>query len=156
MLQSPLVGDQNKVRIIQFDPIKGKVQKQFFYPLQIDLADKIGDMSFSSDLRKLFVLEQNGKLGSEKGIRRIYSVDLLSADSNGNLKKELAVDLVQLGLNQFEKIEGLAIINSKELALIIDNDFGLDGGFNPTDQTYKTKEDPKPYFILIRSDNSVF
>lgn len=152
MLQSPLVHDKNKIRLIQFDVGSAKTTQQFFYP--IDKADKIGDIAFSNQPNKLFVLEQNGKIGSEKGIRRIYSVDLNSKAEV--LDKTLVVDLVALGVNAFEKLEGLAVIDSKTLAIVIDNDFGLDGVFDTKTSTYKVKEDPKSYLILVSSAEDIF
>lgn len=152
MLQSPLVTDKNKIRLVKFDFEKAKTVQQYLYT--VDQADKIGDITFSTQPQKLLVLEQNGKLGAEKGIRRIYSVDLNSkADV---LDKTLVIDLVSLGINQFEKIEGMAVVDFKTLALVIDNDFGLDGVFDPKTSTYKVKEDPKTYLILIQSQQDTF
>jgi hypothetical protein len=154
MLQSPLVHDKNKIRIIQFDVKAAKTTKQFLYPIESKQADKIGDIAFSTVAQKLLVLEQNGKLGAEKGVRRIYSVNLNSQTEV--LDKTLVVDLAVLGVNQFEKLEGLAVIDSKTLAVIIDNDFGLDGVFDTKTSTYKVKEDPKSYLILISSTKDLF
>lgn len=154
MLQSPLVHDKNKIRLIQFDVSAAKTTKQFLYPIESKQADKIGDIAFSTVAQKLLVLEQNGTIGPEKGVRRVYSVNLNSQAEV--LDKTLVVDLAVLGVNAFEKLEGLAVIDSKNLAIIIDNDFGLDGVFDTKTSTYKVKEDPKSYLILITSAEDIF
>ena len=61
MLQSPLVHDKNKIRLIQFDVAAAKTTQQFLYPIETKQADKIGDITFSTKPHKLLVLEQNGK-----------------------------------------------------------------------------------------------
>ena len=155
MLQSPLAIDKKNVRIIKFDLQKNSTAAQFYYPIEPKIADKIGDVTFSSDGKKLFVLEQNGKIGAEQGVRQIFSVDL-NLENNNPLKKELVVDLVKLGINEFEKLEGLSVVDSKTLAVVIDNDFGLDGVFDPQTSSYKVKVDPKPYLILITSTEDIF
>lgn len=154
MLQSPLVHDKNKIRLIQFDVTAAKTTQQFFYPIEPKQADKIGDITFSTKPQQLLVLEQNGKIGAGKGVRRIYSVDLNSKAEV--LEKKLILDLVSLGVNEFEKLEGLAVIDSKNLAIVIDNDFGLDGVFDAATSTYKVKEDPKSYLIFITSTEDIF
>ncbi|MBY0555369.1 esterase-like activity of phytase family protein [bacterium] len=130
MLQSPLVSDdlkdKNYIRIAKFDPLKRKTLKEFFYPVKSKEADKIGDISLIAE-DKLIVIEQNGKLGSKEGVRKVYKVDLTKANAEGQVQKELVVDLNTLGFDFVEKIEGIAFIDSKTIAVITDNDFALDG-----------------------------
>ena len=113
MMQSPLKNpqqqaesakDKDHIRLVQFSPTENKFIKQFFYPVNPDVADKIGDMAWIKN-KSFLVLEQNGILNSEKGVQQIYRIHLDQADSKGQLAKELIVDLNALGLNFAEKIE---------------------------------------------------
>ncbi|MEQ1723427.1 MAG: esterase-like activity of phytase family protein [Pseudobdellovibrio sp.] len=130
MLQSPLKSDlaedKNYIRIAKFDPKKGKTIKEYFYPVNSIEADKVGDIALINET-KILVIEQNGKLGSKEGVRKIYRIDLSKANSNGQLQKELVVDLNALGFDYVEKIEGIAVIDSRTIAIITDNDFALNG-----------------------------
>ena len=49
LIQSPLKNnlaqDSGKIRLIQFHPITQKTEKQFFYPIQPEIADKLGDLT---------------------------------------------------------------------------------------------------------------
>ena len=95
---------------------------------------------------EFYVIEQNGDVGPES-VHLIYKVDLAKAtnlvtsplEHNPEtyaqkellakvtpVTKTLAVNLVTAGYNQFEKMEGLTIINDKTLAIINDNDFGVE------------------------------
>lgn len=129
MLQSPLKSDlpqdQNKIRLVQFNPATGKTEKEFFYPVDEKRADKIGDIALV-DSNHLLVIEQNGLTG-EKGAQDLFMVDLRQADAQGLLTKKKVVDLNKLGFNFAEKIEGLTVVDSKTIALVTDNDFGLSG-----------------------------
>ncbi len=129
MLQSPLKSelaqDQNRIRLVQFNPTTGKTEKEFFYPMDEKKADKIGDIALI-DTGRILVIEQNGVLG-DKGVQDLYVIDLAQADAQGVLTKKKVVDLNKLGFNFAEKIEGLTVIDSKTVALVTDNDFGLSG-----------------------------
>lgn len=157
MLQSPLkTGDSkdiNQIRIAKFDPVKGKTIKQYFYPVNAKEADKVGDISLINE-DKLLVLEQNGKLGSKEGVRRIYKVDLSKANPAGQLQKELIVDLNSLGFDFVEKIEGLAYIDSKTLAIITDNDFALQGEIDLKTGQFKFREQAS-YLAIIHLDQEI-
>jgi hypothetical protein len=95
---------------------------------------------------EFYVIEQNGDTGPNS-THLIYKVDLSKATNlvksplerdpeTYNSKdllakvipvtKTLAVNLVTAGYSDFEKIEGLTIIDNTTLAVINDNDFGVD------------------------------
>lgn len=136
-------------RLVSFDPATGKTA-MYGYP--IDSATyaknsdaKVGDI-VALDNQHILIIEQGGdKDGAMRNL--IYKVDLSKAsdlaafDKPGEYPefadastlaargitladKTLAVDLRQLGWQQ-EKAEGLALIDSKTLAVANDNDFGV-------------------------------
>ena len=123
--------------------------KEFHYPVESKKADKIGDLTLIKD-KKLLVIEQNGKLGKENSVRALYKVDLAQANEKGELTKELVVDLNEMGLDQLEKIEGVSVIDSQHLALVNDNDFGVESDFKEKENklSYTIKNAPS-YLILI-------
>lgn len=122
MLQSPIKGEGKNVRIFEFNPLTEKVEREFFYPLDSDQADKIGDLATYG--KSLLVLEQNGKTGKD-GIHKIYKINLQEVDERGFLKKILVKDLVAEGYSFAEKVEGLTVINGDEIAVVNDDDFGV-------------------------------
>lgn len=154
MLQSPLEGESH-IRLVQFDWHNERTIAEYLYPVDPDKADKIGDISIVSG-QKFVVIEQNGKSGAEKGIRNLYLVDLKSAGLGGELKKEFLLNLNSIGMQNFEKIEGVTVVDNRTLALIVDNDFGLTGAYNKETQKFELKKDPKSYFILIQLPNALF
>ncbi|ALR75307.1 esterase-like activity of phytase family protein [[Enterobacter] lignolyticus] len=136
-------------RLVSFDPATGKTA-MYGYP--IDSAAyaknsdaKVGDI-VALDNQHILIIEQGGdKDGAMRNL--IYKVDLSKAsdlaafDKPGEYPefadasalaargitladKTLSVDLRQLGWQQ-EKAEGLALIDSKTLAVANDNDFGV-------------------------------
>jgi hypothetical protein len=136
-------------RLISFDPVSGKTA-MYGYPIDIDSYKKAKDAKVGDivavDNQHILLVEQ----GSDKDkqmINKIYLVDLSQAtdlsafDGKGRAlefddAKELAkrgvtlaqkrkvVDLRKLGWQQ-EKVEGLSLIDNRTLAVINDNDFGL-------------------------------
>ncbi|URQ61671.1 esterase-like activity of phytase family protein [Pantoea alhagi] len=134
-------------RLVSFDPATGKTAS-YGYPIDIEAYKKAKDAKVGDivalDNHRLLLIEQ-GK-DKEKNMRnRIYLVDLSKAsdltsfdkqppefDDEAALKsrgivlasKQLVVDLRALGWQQ-EKVEGLALIDNKTLAVINDNDFGV-------------------------------
>ncbi|RYZ78336.1 MAG: hypothetical protein EOP06_29240, partial [Proteobacteria bacterium] len=86
------------------------------------------------------VIEQNSVAG-EKAIHNIYRV---TPGNDGELvKKTLLVNLVELGLSNFEKVEGLALVDNKTLALVTDNDFAL---FNKQNSAFVLVHLAEPLF----------
>lgn len=136
-------------RLVSFDPRSGKTA-MYGYPIDIDRYKKakdakIGDVVALDNQRILLIEQGTGK--DKTMINKIYLVDLAQAsdlstfDGQGKAlefddaqdlakrgvklaqKREVA-DLRQLGWRQ-EKAEGLALIDDRTLAVINDNDFGL-------------------------------
>lgn len=134
---------------MSFDPRSGKTA-MYGYPIDIDSYKKAKDAKIGDvvalDNQRILLIEQG--TGKEKTmINKIYLVDLAQAsdlsafDGQGKAlefddakdlakrgvklaqKREVA-DLRQLGWRQ-EKAEGLALIDDRTLAVINDNDFGL-------------------------------
>jgi hypothetical protein len=157
MLQSPLKSgldeDKNNIRVAKFDPKKGKTIREYFYPVNSKEADKVGDISLISE-DQLLVIEQNGKLGSKEGVRKIYRIDLSRANSKGQLQKELVVDLNTLGFDYVEKIEGIAYIDSRTIAIITDNDFALSGQVDLKTGLINFQEKPS-YLAIIHLINDM-
>ncbi|UQY45097.1 esterase-like activity of phytase family protein [Mixta hanseatica] len=134
-------------RLVSFDPATGKTAS-YGYPIDIDAYKKAKDAKVGDivalDNQRLLLIEQGAD--KDKNMRnRIYLVDLSQAsdltpldkqppelNDEAALKsrgvvlasKQLVVDLRALGWHQ-EKVEGLALIDNKTLAVINDNDFGI-------------------------------
>jgi hypothetical protein len=136
-------------RLMSFDPTTGKTA-MYGYPIDVDSYKKAKDAKIGDivalDNQHILLVEQ----GSDKDkqmINKIYLVDLTDAsdlaafDSSGTApefddaktlakrgiklaqKREIA-DLRKLGW-QHEKVEGLALIDNHRIAILNDNDFGL-------------------------------
>lgn len=152
MLQSPLKtkakSDKDKIRLTKFDPKKSQVVNTYYYPIDSNVADKIGDLALIKD-EQFLVIEQNGKLGSKEGFRKIYKIDLSKKDKKNILTKELIIDLNEVGFDYVEKIEGIAVVDANTIALITDNDFGIDGNIDLKSGRVAFKEDTKTYLGLV-------
>ena len=154
MTQSPLrVENAHKdkefsvVRIGVFNTKTRLYEGEYLYPMTQKKVDKIGDLVMIDDTH-FYVIEQNGDIG-QQSVHLIYKVDLsaatnlvknpLAKDPETYSKTELeliaktaqktiAADLVQGGYSDFEKVEGLTMIDDKTLSVINDNDFGVSDG----------------------------
>lgn len=168
MLQSPLpltkAINKKIVRILRIDLKTLKAKDQFAYRLEDEKVDKIGDIALDT-VGNLYVLEQNGKLGSESK-RFIFKMKISDKKAialtenpefwteselqTKSLKKILIHDLSN-ALSDIEKIEGLAVVKNK-IFMIQDNDFGIidlkDNGFK-VDNT----ETPKLIWFEFNSKN---
>lgn len=130
ILQSPLPKEQlakdgEFSRIVEVDLETMKTSAEYFYMFEKG-NDKIGDM-VALNARNFLVVEQNGKIG-EHSQKYIYRITL--GESDQLVKKTLIADLKNTAFNNVEKVEGLALIDSKRLALVYDNDFQLNGKTN--------------------------
>ncbi|MNJ98500.1 hypothetical protein D3C87_162660 [compost metagenome] len=122
-LQSPLAQDGLKGRIVEVDLKSLKTTGEYFYPFESKKSDKIGDV-WGLGKGEFLVLEQNDDLG-KKSIKKIFKIVLNG--SNKEVKKTLITDLSATPLRQFEKVEGLTVIDKNILAVITDNDFTIKG-----------------------------
>jgi len=155
-MQSPLPGEGNKVRVIEFDPKEEEVTRELEYTLDDSVkADKIGDLT--SDGTHLYAIEQNDKTDMKNGIHNVYKLTVPARDSKDvKLQKTHFMDLMKMGF-AFPKVEGLAFVSPKVLAVVSDNDFSLAGNLDlktgkvPMDKSARstvglipTEEPPSP------------
>lgn len=135
-------------RLVSFDPASGKTA-MYGYPIDIEAYKKAKDAKIGDivalDNHRILLIEQGGD--KNKVMRnRVYVVDLSGASDLSGFDKDRApefddaarlrargirlaekkeiVDLRKLGWQQ-EKAEGLTLIDNKTIAVINDNDFGL-------------------------------
>ncbi|MCT4703920.1 esterase-like activity of phytase family protein [Enterobacteriaceae bacterium H20N1] len=135
-------------RLVSIDPASGKTA-MYGYPIDVEVYKKakdakIGDIVALDDNR-LLLIEQGGDKNKEMR-NLVYVVDLSQASDLSDFDKEKApefddaeqlkargiklagkkelVDLRKLGWQQ-EKAEGMTIIDNQTIAVINDNDFGL-------------------------------
>lgn len=151
-LQSPLKKtekeiDQNHIRLAQLNPVTAKTEKEYFYPVNPKEADKIGDLTLVRE-GVFLVIEQNGKIGRD-GYRKVFKIDISKADSENRLTKELVVDLNDVKFDFAEKIEGIAVIDSKTFAIVMDNDFGLEGHLDVKTGNVTFTADPHTYLGIV-------
>lgn len=147
-LQSPLAADQTFARIVEVDLDTMKTSGEYFYEFDKKM-DKIGDATSLGD-GKFLVIEQNGKKGPESK-KLIYKITL-----NGNdalVKKELLVDLGLTAFRDLEKVEGIALIDSKKIALVNDNDFQINDKTDPKTGLTPFNTAPNEMLILEFADS---
>ncbi len=137
-LQSPLPIDATFARIVEVDLDSMKTSGEYFYDFDKGM-DKISD-SVALGNNKFLVVESNGKKGNESK-KYVYKVTLQGTDNH--VKKELLVDLGQTTFKNLEKVEGIALISPKKIAVVNDNDFQI------SNQT-----DPKTGLTPLNSDNN--
>ncbi len=146
-LQSPLPKETSKdgefARIVEADSETMKTTAEYFY-LFAKGNDKIGD-AVAIDAKNFLVLEQNGKTGAQ-GQKYIFKITLGETDQL--VKKVLIADLKETAFNNVEKIEGLALIDSKRLALVYDNDFQINGKSNLTTGLTPLNESANQLLVL--------
>jgi hypothetical protein len=178
MLQSPMKtpGAKNRkaIRFIEFE-IKSKKQiGTYVYLLDDENADKIGDL-VTLDGINFYTIEQNSKSGKES-VHKLIHFELdrsknlqIQGELNGPpenwtveeinrsgvaLKKEITVDLGQLGLTQFEKIEALAMIDRQHFLMLNDNDFGIIDEVDLSKGQVKEDPEKKSYLIDLKIETN--
>jgi hypothetical protein len=154
MLQSPLydplVSDSTPsrlIRILELNPKTGKT-KMFGYETDINFDAKIGDMTAINDHEFLVIEHGKDSTGKTAHVYKIdleYATDISTVHFNmgtsfesllNNSKaqyrgmilaqKTHVLDLIKAGFNpEFGKPEGLTIIDESRVAVINDNDFGI-------------------------------
>lgn len=156
ILQSPIQDFESfdslpsrLVRILHFDPAKGK-SKVFGYEMSENLIDpKIGDIAAINEHEFLIIEHGKDSSGKVANIYRLdleYATDILQmnfglgtsfeallnnakAQYHGLIlaQKTHVLDLIAAGFNsEYGKPEGLTIINESSIAVVNDNDFGVD------------------------------
>jgi len=100
--------------------------------------------------KNFLVIEQNGKTGTNSQ-KYIYRITL--GESDQLVKKTLVADLKNTPFNNVEKVEGLAIIDNKRLAIVYDNDFQINGKTNQATGLTPLNESTNQLLILEFSDS---
>lgn len=142
--------DDQIVRVLEYDLDSNKTTGVFLYPLKDRWNDrKIGDVSSLPD-GSILVLEQTSEIdmASDKKIYRVRfegasnrigfqsleesGIDHLSSEELSlkgikTLKKDLVLDLANAGYRFASKAEGLTVIDRHTIAVVNDNDFGIEG-----------------------------
>lgn len=142
-------------RILEIDPTT-YASRQFAYVNEGAPADKIGDAvsigngeflvverddaTGATANKKVFRVNINGATNltgfvpsgafAGKTIEQIAPADLAAAGI-APASKTLHVDLIAAGYNAVAKTEGLALIDAQTIAVINDNDFQIQGTFDP-------------------------
>jgi hypothetical protein len=127
-LQSPLDLKGEPTSLTRWIYLDAKTEKysEQFYKMDNVKDPRIGDIA--NLYGKVYAVEQTAKTGPES-LHNVYlPIFTRTAKGDPDTVKELVVDLVALGIDQFEKIEGLALISNDEIAVVNDNDFGLTFG----------------------------
>ncbi len=147
-LQSPLPNESTLgvMRILELDLKSQRVTGEYLYQLENKLVDKLGDAACIRS-GEFLIIEQNSKVGKSsshklfkidiktatnllsfknKNVQNDKKIDSLLSDSNFELASHTEwLNLVDIGIDDIEKIEGLAILNQNTVAIIEDNDFGV-------------------------------
>lgn len=174
-LQSPLPKTGPKamyrlIRILEFDVKTRQTTGVFAYLLETPRADKIGGATIDQ-LGRLLVIERDAKKGN-RSFKRIYSVDLTAATNLLNhewtsrletlnekqlleksiivARKKLLYDLAKMGVNNVDKVEGIALVDGGRLALITDNDFDVPHLVRARNSGVRDKKSEQAYMMLLR------
>ena len=151
-MQSPLPKENPKEseysRIVEVDLETMKTSAEYFYPFEKG-NDKIGD-AVAIDAKNFFIIEQNGKVG-DSSQKYIYKITL--GESDQVVTKVLVADLKTTPFNNMEKIEGLALIDNRRLAVVYDNDFQINGKTNLTTGLTPLNDSVNQLMLLEFSEN---
>ena len=155
------------IRILAFDTVRAESVSQYVYMLEGNGSDKIGD-AVALNEGNILVIERDSAIGpgSQKKIFQInmtratnihgladdIAFESLTEKALGDIgivpvTKTLVIDLAESGYDFADKPEGLALIDDNTLAVLNDNDFGLEGGFNPT--TGLLDDNPNPQSSIL-------
>lgn len=151
-MQSPLPKENAKEseysRIVEVDLETMKTSAEYFYPFEKG-NDKIGD-AVAIDAKNFFIVEQNGKVG-DNSQKYIYKITL--GESDQVVTKTLIADLKTTPFNNMEKIEGLALVDNRRLAIVYDNDFQINGQTNLTTGLTPLNDSTNQLMLLEFSEN---
>lgn len=162
------------VRLVEIDLASGRTTAQYAIYLEHKKLNRIGDMTLEAPGTMLLIL-QDGKAGakSRKVVMRLRlagatNLQLLpdrvagpggaleGLDQEGLAKAgvvtarlEPVVDLTAAGVIE-EKAEGLDMVEGRWLAVAMDNDFGLDGSWDPTTGKVGFKEERSALYLVPR------
>jgi glycerophosphoryl diester phosphodiesterase len=166
------------LRVLEFDTRTLQPTAEYLYRLESLSADKIGD-AVSVGNGKFLVVERDDNSGAN-AFKKVYQIDITGATNLSQadltrlpagktietatlqelnaagirpVSKQLSVDLIAAGYNpQNEaKVEGMALLDTGEIAVVTDNDFGIGGAtLNPTTGILTPKfPNDKPVFGIV-------
>ncbi len=176
-IQSPLDNpDQPKddsskaatlVRILAFDTVTAQSVGEYFYRLDGQGVDKVGDAAVLPN-GTFLVMERDDATG-QAARKRVYQIDIdqatnflgrdlpLGVELQGDAglaalgivpaRKQLYIDLGALGYDTVDKPEGMAWVDEQTLAVINDNDFGMGGDFDPATGLIEESSTPTPIVL---------
>lgn len=162
-LELPQAVHKKVARLLEFNPKSEQTERQFFYPLERNKVEKLGDITSRPGTEEFYVIEQNDKIGAD-GVHLITSFKLTAPSlriepetiaftdlkSQGQLlTPQLRLTLLDFGYDFAEKVEGLAFISSTQLAIINDDDFGTDGELNTRTQKIRMNRDKKTVLAIF-------
>ncbi|HEY9301985.1 MAG TPA: esterase-like activity of phytase family protein, partial [Phormidium sp.] len=146
--------DSLNLRILEFDSQTKQTTAEYLYRLESLQADKIGD-AVSLENGKILVVERDDNSGAA-AFKKVFQIDLaeatnlmtadltrlpagktietaslaeLTAAGIQLVNKTLYVDLIAAGYDPKNeaKVEGLTLLDTGEIAVVTDNDFGIGG-----------------------------
>jgi hypothetical protein len=157
------------VRIIAFDMEAGETVGQYLYRIERNGTDKIGD-AVALGNGEFLVLERDESIGADAG-KFIFRISLDGATNLEELSeppglelqsdaalgaagirpvlKQLYVHLPASGYLEYDKPEGLALIDDETLAIINDNDFGISGDFDLATGVLEANPDAVPSVLAL-------
>ncbi len=158
-LQGPVTGATHTIRVLEFDPWRKKAKRQFLYVLAKE-GNLIGD-AVATRNGKIYVIERDRDSGAGS-FKRVYEISFDGAtdiSKLGNVEekpldgispvgKSAVLDLVANGFTRWEKSEGLAMIDDHTLAVVTDNDFGLDGSLDMETGKAGTKDETTAFLLF--------
>lgn len=174
-LKMPAAKNKKVMRIFEVDARSGRTTAVYFFLLEDEAIDRIGDAVMIRP-GEFLALEQNGKAGGE-AIHRIVRLtignatnlltlrgkypdllllepeewtDLEISERLTPLARKTVVDLRGTAINAEEKIEGLALVDARTLLLVTDNDFGITGEFDLATAQVAMDPERKSKFAIIR------
>ncbi len=171
----------SNLRILEYDTATKAVTGEYIYQLKdVKIADKIGDAT-SLGNGKFLVVERDAD-ATVDSFKGIFEIDISKATNINNaanltkvpagktidqltaaelttagivtVDKKLVANASTLGYTGVEKLEGLALLDSKTLAIINDNDFGVGAATTTGDGKLSGVDENAPVKLGLISLNS--
>ncbi|MBC7815145.1 MAG: esterase-like activity of phytase family protein [Burkholderiales bacterium] len=162
--------DSRVTRIVEFDPATETTTAEYLYVLDPN-TDRLGD-AVGIGNGEFLLLDRDDLLPTEEeAFKYIYRINLEGATNLQTIdpsvviesltpeelagagitpvQSEMLVDLVAIGFDMVTKIEGLTMIDENTLAIVNDNDFGLQGEFDPATGILTENPNPPPMMFGI-------
>ncbi len=173
----------SNLRIVEYDTATKAVTGEYIYQLNdVKIADKIGDATSLGNGK--FLIVERDATATVDSFKGIFEIDLSKATNINNaanltkipagktidqlnaaelktagietVTKKLIANASTLGYTGVEKLEGLALLDNKTLAIINDNDFGVGNATTTGDGKLTGVDDNAPVKLgLISLNNPV-